>query len=306
MKRFGKKEIFRIACFVLFVILVLELYISNNVIKVSQYRVQADVENPIRIVQLTDLHNKQFGKDNGRLIRKVKEQNPDYIFMTGDMISQHDKLDQLLLLIRNLSEIAPIYYSYGNHEKDWERNYPEESLREQLEDADAVVLDDEYLDLDLNGNPVRLAGMYGYYRRPVMTTSDKEEKNRILQWCQDLEDTDRYKILLCHIPTTWLDWDFINGYPEDIQNSEYYDGKNIDLVFSGHYHGGQIRLPGVGGLFAPYVGWFPKYTNGVYTGKKTTCAVSAGLGSYGWIPRLFNCPEIVVMNVECGEQKTSL
>ena len=178
-----------------------------------------------------------------------------------------------------------------------ERNYPEQPLREQLKDAGSVVLDDEYLDVELNGNPVRLAGIYGYYRRPVMTTKSSNEKERIIQWCQELEDTNRYKVLLSHIPTPWLDWDFINGYPKDICNSEYYDGNNIDLVFSGHYHGGHIRIPGVGGLYAPYVGWFPDNTKGLFKGTETTCVLSAGLGSYGWIPRLFNRPELVTITI---------
>lgn len=297
MSKPRKKKILYLFDVILLLALAVELYVSNNVLSVSEYTIHADVESPIRIVHLTDLHNKQFGKDNKRLIEKVREQKPDYIFMTGDMISQHDKLDRLLSLIRNLSEIAPIYYSYGNHEKDWERNYPELSLREQLEDAGALVLDDEYLDLELNGNPARLAGVYGYYQRPLMSTSDEDEKKQILQWCQEIEDTERMKILLSHIPTSWLDWDYINGYPEDIQNSEYYDGKSIDLVFSGHYHGGQIRIPGIGGLFAPYVGWFPQYTKGLFEGEKTTCVLSAGLGSYGWIPRLFNRPEMVTVTI---------
>lgn len=301
MSKPRKKKILYLFDVILLLALAVELYVSNNVLTVSQYTVNADVDSPIRIVHLTDLHNKQFGKDNKRLIEKIREQKPDYIFMTGDMISQHDKLDRLLSLIRNLSEIAPIYYSYGNHEKDWERNYPKQSLREQLEDAGAAVLDDEYLDLDFNGNPVRLAGLYGYYRRPVMTTSDEEEKKQILQWCQELEDTERVKILLCHIPTPWLDWDYINGYPEDIQNSENYDGNHIDLVFSGHYHGGQIRIPGIGGLFAPYVGWFPKYTKGLFIGKEASCVLSAGLGSYGWIPRAFNKPELCLVTICANE-----
>ena len=298
MRRFGKKGIFRIVGLLLVVILILDLFISNNVIQVTRYTVEADVENPIRIVQLTDLHNKQFGKENKRLIRKVKEQDPDYIFMTGDMISQNDELDRLLSLLRNLTDIAPVYYSYGNHEKEWEKNHLNQDLKKQLQSTGTLVLDDDYIDVELNGNPVRLAGMYGYYRRPVMTTKNPTEKERIIQWCQELENTERYKILLSHIPTPWLDWDFINGYPKDISNSEYYDGKHVDLVFSGHYHGGQIRIPGIGGLFAPYVRWFPEYTKGLFIGKETTCALSAGLGSYGGIPRVMNRPEIVTVILE--------
>lgn len=283
---------------ILVLALAVELYISNNVLTVSRYQIDADFENPIRIVQLTDLHNKQFGKDNRRLVAKVQELDPDYIFTTGDMISQHDKLDHLTLLIRNLTEIAPVYYSYGNHEKDWEKNYPDQSLRAQLKDAGAIVLDNEYIDTELSGSPIRLGGYYGYYRRPVMTTSDSDEKEKINRWCQEFEDTDRYKILLCHIPTTWLDGNHIDGYPEDIQRSVFYDGNTIELVFSGHYHGGQVRIPGIGGLYAPYVKWFPKFTKGIFEGAQTTCVLSSGLASRGRIPRVFNLPEIVCLEIQ--------
>lgn len=294
MSKPRKKKILYLFDVILLLALAVELYVSNNVLTVSEYAIEAEVEEPLRIVQLTDLHNKEFGKGNKRLVQKVQEQDPDLIFMTGDMINEDDEnLDVIIGLIQSLNKIAPVYFSYGNHEKAWENTFSDNDLRGSLEKAGAIVLDDEYLDTEFHGMKVRLGGYYGYYRRSVMTTSDPDKRKEIDACYQEYEDTDRYKILLCHIPTSWMDWDDINGYPDSVKQSDYYDGNNVNLVFSGHYHGGQVRVPGLGGLYAPYVKWFPKFTKGIFEGEKTTCVLSAGLGSYGWILRAFNNPEVV-------------
>lgn len=125
----------------------------------------------------------------------------------------------------------------------------------------------------------------GYYRQPGMLTQDEEQKKIELDFANDFENTDRLKILINHIPTQWVDWDYINEYP-------------VDIVFSGHYHGGAIRIPIIDqGLYAPYVGWFPPYTKGMFTGSQATCVLSTGLGSEHNIPRLNNPPDIVIVDV---------
>lgn len=102
-------------------------------------------------------------------------------------------------------------------------------------------------------------------------------KKRRRQYFSDFEDTQRLKLLLCHIPTAWTDWGYIDKYP-------------VDVIFSGHYHGGQVRLPLVGGLYASYVGFLPEYTRGVFAGSEGVCVLSAGLGSEPGIPRVNNLP----------------
>ena len=125
----------------------------------------------------------------------------------------------------------------------------------------------------------------GYYRKPGMFKVSDEQKEFELAFADDFENTDNYKILLNHIPTQWVDWNYIDQYP-------------VDLVFSGHYHGGLVRIPIIDrGVYAPYVGWFPPYTKGVYSGSQATCVLSAGLGSDCVIPRLNNPPEIVVVDL---------
>ena len=112
-----------------------------------------------------------------------------------------------------------------------------------------------------------------------------------MDFAEQFERTDRLKFLLCHIPTAWLDWEYIDCYP-------------VDVVFSGHYHGGQIRLPGIGGLVAPYVGLFPEYTKGVFYGEQAVCVLSAGVGTEENIPRINNFPEVVVVDLEKNTEKT--
>ena len=104
-------------------------------------------------------------------------------------------------------------------------------------------------------------------------------------FADEFENTNRVKILLCHIPTPWLDWGYIDQFP-------------VDLVLSGHYHGGQVRLPLIGGLYAPYVGFFPEYTRGIFQGEKATCVLSVGAGTENGLPRINNMPEMVVVEMK--------
>lgn len=279
-----KKYAIIIALMLLVAVMAVLFATSNTELTVANYTVTTVFTNPIRIVHLSDLHSWEFGDGNQELVGMVTEQSPDLILMTGDMLDKSDEDAAVACdLIEDLVAVAPVYYGYGNHEKAWERENSA-SLAADLTEAGATVLDCTYLDMEVQGQPLRLGGYYGYYRRPHMTLDDEAAIERENAFFGAFEDTDRYKILLNHIPTAWLDWGLMDDFP-------------VDLVLTGHYHGGQVRLPLVGGLRAPYVGWFPEYTEGIYYGEQATCVISTGLGSSPNIPRVNNPPQIVVVDL---------
>lgn len=260
-------------------------FITSKNLTINKYSLNESVISSIRILQLSDLHSAEFGDNNEELIDLVKKQSPDLIVMSGDMINRDEEnLDIITDLISSLSDVAPIYYGYGNHEVDWIESFGFD-LEDKLTQAGAVVLNNSYRDVSVNDSELRIGGYMGYYRQPGMLTQDEEQKKIELDFANDFENTDRLKILINHIPTQWVDWDYINIYP-------------VDVVFSGHYHGGAIRIPIIDqGLYAPYVGWFPPYTKGMFTGSQATCVLSTGLGSEHNIPRLNNPPDIVIVDV---------
>lgn len=264
-------------------------YITDPKLVVTHYELEEKVVAPIRIVQLTDLHNAMFGEDNADLIELVAEQSPDFIIMTGDMLNRDDESVEIVYnLNSSLKKIAPVYFGYGNHEKEWEANFGQDLTR-IFTDAGAIVLDINYVDIEVNGTLIRLAGYMPYYRQPGMYPVDEVQKQLELDFADEFENTDRLKILLNHIPTQWVDWDYVDQY-------------SVDLIFSGHYHGGMIQLPLINrGLYCPYVGLFAKNIKGIFEGTEATCILSVGLGSEHLIPRLNNPPEIVVVDLIPGK-----
>ena len=268
---------------------VFELLISKYGLAVSTWTVTADTaEGGIRILQLTDLHNSTFGKDNSRLIEKAAAQEPDLILLTGDLVnSDEESTETAVHLIAALSEIAPVYISLGNHELEHEANFGTD-ITALYEAAGGTVLEMEYIDIEVNGTALRIGGLYGYCI-PARYLETNEADPEECAFLTDLQETDRYTILLCHMPVSWILYNSINEW-------------DIDLVFTGHAHGGQIILPFVGGLWAPDQGWLPGRLQGlVYSEDGTkTVVLSRGLGSSEVIPRWNNVPEIVVVDLEGG------
>ena len=261
-----------------------DLVLSQKYISITSYICENNkIKQNFKIVHLTDLHNYQFGSKNQHLISKVKTEAPDVIFLTGDMLNaDEERTDILTDLIRQLVLIAPVYASLGNHEIEYVQLSGNRDLIAQLEEAGAVVLDKEYLDMEINGQEVRLGGVYGY----VLSPDDKEDPEQTFM--KEFQDTDRFKILLSHVPEGLLLW----------KSMEHWD---VDLVFSGHVHGGQVRIPFVGGLYDPEEGYFPTYTKGMFECGNGTMVLSAGLGSSRGVPRVNNLPELVVCEVK-GEK----
>ena len=258
---------------------------KSNSLVTSCFQIPCEVLKPIRIVHLSDLHNKEFGAGNAELIALVAKQKPDLIFMSGDMLNWDDPNTEIVSdLIKALTPIAPVYFGYGNHEYTWEKNY-DRDLREIFTDAGATVVNNNYVDIEVNGQALRIGGYMGYYRQPGMFWESQEQYDFEIAFADDFENTARIKLLINHIPTSWLDWEYINKY-------------QVDAVFCGHYHGGTVRLPMLDrGLYAPYIGWFPSYTKGMFSGAKAVCILSAGLGEEHSIPRIYNPPEVVVVDI---------
>ncbi len=266
--------------------IVISLVLSRYVLTVSEYKLEcAGIKEPIRIVQLTDLHNAEFGEGNSRLIDKVKAQEPDMIVLTGDLVTYSQEGHTVVVeLISALSEIAPVYASLGNHEEEYQARFGVDIEKAYL-DAGATVLEKTYLDLEVNGQPVRLGGIWGYCLPEEYVVNNISRKSDC-DYLHEFQNTDRYTILLAHNPTCWI----INGS---------LDAWDVDCVFAGHAHGGQVRLPLIGDLYAPDLGYFPGRLEGLFhsgDGSKTL-VLSRGLGASGWAPRFWNLPEIVVVDL---------
>ena len=250
------------------------------------YQVPSDkIDTTIRIVQLTDLHNSEFGESSQELIDRIASQLPDLILLTGDLLNSDEPVTEIAEnLIFSLCEIAPVYVSLGNHEVEYEQNYGVD-ISALYESAGATVLNHQYQDIIINNQPLRIGGIYGYcLPDKYLETGEADLSECMFLW--DFENTDRYKILLSHLPIAWLKNDGLEEW-------------NIDCVFSGHLHGGQIILPGIGGVYAPDMGWFPGRLKGVFDSEdgKRHLVLSAGLGNTEVIPRFNNIPEIVCVDL---------
>ena len=271
-----------VICFAIF----LTVLLSNTRIHAVSYSIPLEnLTFPARLILLSDLHDKSFGRENSRLIAKVQEQSPDAIFLDGDMIDRSaDSADvqKLLRLIERLCEIAPVYFAPGNHELEYMQT--DAALLTQVAESGAVVVNDSYVDVTLAGQPLRIGGTMGhafYFGRSEEEFSASPE----YQFLKSFEETDVPKICLAHMPDTFI----FNGA---------YDLWDVDLVLSGHTHGGLIRLPFIGGLYAPMQGWFPEYDRGYYRlGERMQMVVTSGLAGYGKLPRINNPPEIVVIDL---------
>lgn len=269
------------------------LWASRYGLQVTRYEIVSDkLDETIRIVQLTDLHCREFGEENAELIARIAEQQPDLIVMTGDMINGHGQRTEVAeALIESLSGIAPVYASLGNHERANEHIYRSD-ITKLYEDAGAVVLEKEYQDIEIRGQRIRLGGMLGY-ALPEKYARTGEAVEAEYTYIAEMQKTESLTILLCHYPTCWI-------------HNQLLDEWDVDVVFSGHEHGGQIRLPWLGGVYAPDRGFFPGHTSGVMYDQegKHALVMSRGLGSTGSIPRLNNVPEIVVVDIAAGKSRS--
>ena len=280
MKQTGKKQwLLAVACMV---ILFMWILYGNSKLVITDYQVSSDripeSFDGFRIVQISDLHNARFGKENEKLLERLSHAEPDVIVLTGDLVdSRRTDLDIALSFAARAVQIAPVYYVPGNHEA----RIPEyEQLKSDLTEARVTVLENQKVRLDRDGMYITLMGIpdpsfYTDYllgdSRAVAAQAIKNLQNK----------TDGYTVLLSHRPELF----------------DIYVAEEVDLVFSGHAHGGQFRIPFIGGLVAPNQGFFPKYDAGQFQRENTTMIVSRGVGNSILPVRINNPPELVVVEL---------
>ena len=226
----------------------------------------------LRIAQVSDLHNAQFGSDNAGLLSLLEERAPDLILLTGDLIdSRRTDVDTALAFAARAARIAPTYYVPGNHEARLTSDFPR--LEQGLGEAGVTVLRNEAVELERAGETLRLIGIDD----PDFGTWTGGEAG-LAALLADLGAGEGFTILLSHRPELF----------------ETYAAAGVDLAFTGHAHGGQVRLPFVGGLFAPHQGLFPRCDAGLYAAGEARMIVSRGLGNSIIPLRVNNRPELVV------------
>lgn len=265
-----------------FIIIVLSLlvffYYQNNNLEVSKLNYKNDkvpkAFDNFKIIHISDLHNKRFGSKQFRIIKKIKKENPDVIFITGDLVDRRRfNLNKALEFIDSAIEIAPIYYIAGNHEA-WSFQYP--NIKKELLKRKVTVLDNDIVNIEKDKSQISVAGI----KDAAFDTEKNAKEVNLKRFKKDLKNfklKSNFNILLSHRPEIF----------------DLYAKSKFDLIFCGHAHGGQFRLPIIGGLFSPNQGILPKYTSGRYDDKNTTMIVSRGLGNSLMPIRLFNKPEIV-------------
>lgn len=277
MKKVLKHKLLLIFIFIL-VILTFWTICSNSCIEVNHYsisgaRIPSNFEG-FRIAQISDLHNEEFGEHNDDLLSLLRESDPDIILITGDLIDcRNTDYGVSIRFCKEAVKIAPTYYITGNQES---RVSELPLLTETLEYWGVTYLANDTATITIEGQSIHLIGMTDPNFGSIFHHTSFEE---VLQGL--LPEDDTYTVLLSHRPELF----------------ETYVSNNIDLVFSGHAHGGQFRLPLIGGLYAPDQGVLPDYDSGLYTKGRTTMVVSRGLGNSIFPFRFNNPPELIVVEL---------
>ncbi len=275
------------ALLVLLLIAGISAYVCDRTIKVTDYDVALDgIRNPAKLVLVADLHGKVYGDDNAPLVDKVAAQEPDGIVLLGDLFPsefQESDLDYVLHLTEQMQSIAQVYFAMGNHELSYTARYGDDWV-EAIQDTGALVFDEDWEDLNLGGNRVRIGGSMGHgylFGR----THEEFEASSDFKILTDMQNSPYPAILLAH-------------WPDTVALSDGPQRWEIDLVLSGHTHGGVIRVPGIGGLYVPLQGWWPRFDYGEYQlNDNMRMIITSGLSGHDRIPRIFNLPEIAVVNL---------
>lgn len=277
---------------VILVLCIVEWMREISTFQITHYEIVSEKLNKVpgekKIVFLTDLHNYSYGKNNEKLFSAIKNQNPDFILIGGDM--PIGKLESPVRVaekfVCQLTEICPVYYANGNHEqrmKIYTEKFGEkyQEYKNAIEQSGVRFLENEHVDLMFDTCPVQIHGLeipreaYKKFRKTSVSLEQIKE-------CIGKADLSKYQILLAHNPIfadTYMEW-------------------GADLVLSGHLHGGVVRLPGIGGVITPQFHLFPKYSGELTVKDGKSIVVSKGLGTHTIKIRFLNPAEMVVLHLK--------
>ena len=258
----------------------------NQALQCVEYHVEAkQLPQSFRgskLILLTDLHENEFGRNNVKLVQKVREQKPDYIMIAGDLMikGQHMRTDKILHLLSQLTDICPVYYAPGNHEEYCERLCEEEYAQyiQKLKEIGVIYLANQSAWISRGDEKICVTGLHlqkKYFAKFYESVTFSNDNLKELVG----EKQGAYEILLAHNPCYF----------------PVYAQWGADLVLSGHVHGGVVILPWIGGLISTTYELFPQYDYGMFQEGASTMILSKGLGVHTIKLRLFNVPEISVI-----------
>lgn len=236
-------------------------------------------KDQIRIVLITDLHSHIYGKNQSKLVSLIKKQKPDIIALAGDIVDDVAPIEGAKQFLIGINGLAPTFYVSGNHEY-WSNDI--KNIKALFNKYKVSILENTYQNISIRNSDLIICGVDD---PEVMRyeNSNSNYRDKIYNSFIELKDKPQYKILLAHRP----------------ELIELYKESGFDLVLSGHAHGGQVRIPFIiNGLLAPNQGWVPKYAGGKYEHDSLIHIVSRGLSYNPRLPRIFNPPEVVVIDVE--------
>ncbi len=238
-----------------------------------------DADQSVRIVLISDLHNHVYGENQSKIISSIRKQSPDIIALTGDIADDEMPIEGTEQFLAGIQGIAPTYYVSGNHEY-WSNDI--QNIKNTIRQYDVTILENTYQQIKVNNSSIIIGGVDDpdivKYEKPGF-----DWEGELYKAFLELQDKPDFKILLAHRP----------------ELIEIYKRSDFDLVLSGHAHGGQVRIPFIlNGLYAPDQGWFPQYAGGEYKHDSLIHIVSRGVSFNPRLPRVFNPPEIVVVDIK--------